>query len=241
LGTRIDNKGGPAASPQGAIQENRRNIVERSIQAAGSIWRRLAAGMFLVAAGLVTVAARADNQPPDQLVKSLSNQVIDSIKADKSLQTGDPNKLQGLIDAKVMPSVDFEKMTQLAVGRGWRTATPDQKTQLEKQFRTLLVRTYSGAMSQVRDQHVELKPFRGDANSNDVIVQSQIVGGQGDPIQLDYHLEKAQDGSWKIYDVNVLGVWLVETYRTQFRQQVDQGGIDGLIKSLQARNEQNAK
>jgi phospholipid transport system substrate-binding protein len=212
----------------------------RSMSKTGSWGRRIAAGLAAAALGIAMVGARADDQTPDALVKNISNQVLDAIRADKSLQTGDPNKLLQLIDQKVMPSVDFERMTQLAVGRGWRNATPDQRTELEKQFRTLLVRTYSGAMAQVRDHKVDMKPNRFNPGDTDVIVRSQIVSSSSDPIQLDYRLEKKPEG-WKIYDVNVLGVWLIENYRTQFKQQIDSGGVDGLIKSLQDRNASNAK
>ena len=212
-----------------------------SIAGRKSSWmRRIVAGFAAAALGVAMAGARADDQTPDALVKGISNQVLDSIRADKSLQSGDPNKLLQLVDQKVMPSVDFERMTQLAVGRGWRNATPDQKTELEKQFRVLLVRTYSGAMAQVRDHRVEMKPSRNDPGATDVVVRSQIVSSGSDPIQLDYRLEKKPEG-WKIYDVNVLGVWLIENYRSQFRQQIDSGGVDGLIKSLQDRNAQNAK
>jgi phospholipid transport system substrate-binding protein len=212
--------------------------------AVGPTRRRIAGLAVALSLGLalggIGTAARADDQAPDALVKSISNQVLDTIRGDKSLQTGDPNKLESLIDSKVMPYVDFEKMTQLAVGRGWRSATPEQKQQLQQQFRTLLVRTYAGAMAQVRDHRVEMKPLRAAPTDTDLVVHSQIVSNNTDPIQLDYHMEKTPDG-WKIYDVNVLGVWLVETYRTQFRSQIDQSGVDGLIKSLQDRNAANAK
>jgi phospholipid transport system substrate-binding protein len=212
--------------------------------AVGPTRRRIAGLAVALSFGLalagIGTAARADDQAPDALVKSISNQVLDTIRGDKSLQTGDPNKLESLIDSKVMPYVDFEKMTQLAVGRGWRSATPEQKQQLQQQFRTLLVRTYAGAMAQVRDHRVEMKPLRAAPTDTDLVVHSQIVSNNTDPIPLDYHMEKTPDG-WKIYDVNVLGVWLVETYRTQFRSQIDQSGVDGLIKSLQERNAANAK
>jgi phospholipid transport system substrate-binding protein len=127
-------------------------------------------------------------------------------------------------------------MTQLAVGRGWRQATPEQRQALTREFRTLLVRTYSGAMSQVRDHQIKMLPFR-PSSPDDVIVRTQVVAPRGDPIQLDYRLEKA-DGGWKIYDVNVLGVWLVENYKNSFASEINQGGVDGLIKSLVQRNKQ---
>jgi phospholipid transport system substrate-binding protein len=195
--------------------------------------------------GLTTTAALAQTTPaaapaatgaPDELVRKLSTDVLDSIRSDKALQGGDFAKLQQLIDEKILPYVDFNKMTQLAVGRGWRQATPEQRQTLTREFRTLLVRTYSGAMSQVREHQVKLMPFR-PASQDDVVVRTQVVAPRGDPIQLDYRLEKT-DAGWKIYDVNVLGVWLVENYKNSFASEINQGGVDGLIKSLSQRNRQ---
>jgi len=182
-------------------------------------------------------AAKSDaNAAPDQLVRQLSTDVLDSIKKDKSLQSGDLAKLQQLVDEKILPYVNFDKMTQLAVGRGWRQATPEQRQALSREFRTLLVRTYAGAMSQVREHQVKMLPYR-PGSPDDVVVRTQIVAPRGDPIQLDYRLEKTGAG-WKIYDVNVLGVWLVENYKNSFASEINQGGIDGLIKSLSERNKQ---
>jgi phospholipid transport system substrate-binding protein len=175
-------------------------------------------------------AAQAAAMPPDALVRNLSTDVLDSIRRDKALQAGDFAKLQQMVDEKILPHVNFEKMTRLAVGRGWRDATAEQRQALTREFRTLLVRTYSGALAQVRDHQVRLLPFR-PASADDVIVRTQIVASRGEPIQLDYRLEKTEAG-WKIYDVNVLGVWLVENYKNQFASQINQGGIDGLIKHL---------
>ena len=145
--------------------------------------------------------------------------------------------MQKLVDEKILPYVDFQKMTQLAVGRGWRTANAEQRTALTREFRTLLVRTYSGALSQVKDHKVQMRPFRAQPNETDVVVRTNVVPSRGEPIQLDYRLEK-QDAGWKIYDVNVLGVWLVENYKTQFAGEINAGGVDGLIKSLTERNRQ---
>jgi phospholipid transport system substrate-binding protein len=182
-----------------------------------------------------TAAAAAQKVTPDVLVRDLSNDVLDSIRKDKSLQSGDPARLNQLVDEKILPHVDFEKMTRLAVGRGWRQASAEQRQALTREFRTLLVRTYSGAVSQVSDHKVQLRPFRAAANETDVVVRTNAVPSRGDPLQLDYRLEKT-DAGWKIYDVNVLGVWLVENYRNTFASEVNQGGIDGLIKSLVERN-----
>jgi phospholipid transport system substrate-binding protein len=173
-------------------------------------------------------------QAPDALVKQVSNEVLESARADKSIQAGDVNKVMLLVEQKVMPHVNFQRMTASAVGRYWRQATPDQQKRLQEEFKTLLVRTYSGALAQVRDQTVQLKPLRAAAGDTEVLVRTEIRG-KGDPIQLDYRLEKAGD-TWKIYDVNVLGIWLVENYRNTFAQEISAGGIDGLITKLAERN-----
>jgi len=176
-------------------------------------------------------------QAPDVLVRTLSNDVLDAIKKDKALQSGDQSSLNALVDEKILPYVNFEKMTQLAVGRGWRQATPEQRSRLTKEFRALLVRTYSGAVSAVKDHQVQLRPFRAQPTDTDVTVRTQVVPSRGDPIQLDYRVEKT-DAGWKIYDVSVLGVWLVENYKSQFASEISQNGVDGLIKSLADRNRQ---
>jgi phospholipid transport system substrate-binding protein len=186
------------------------------------------------------VIAQSPATAPDALVRDLSNEVLNAIKADKALKSGDTNRVQKLVDEKVLPYTDFQKMTQLSVGPGWRNATPEQRAALTREFRTLLVRTYSGALSQVSDHKVELRPFRAQPSDTDVIVRTQVVASRGDPIQLDYRLEKA-DGGWKIYDINILGVWLVENYKSQFSSQVNSSGIDGLIKTLADRNSQLAQ
>jgi phospholipid transport system substrate-binding protein len=205
--------------------------------------KSLATGAALLAAGLASAQAPAAAPPaaavaaPEALVRDLSNEVLATIKADKALASGDVNRVQKLIDEKILPYVDFQKMTQLAVGRGWRQATPEQRAALTREFRTLLVRTYSGALSQVTDHQVQLRPFRAQPTDTDVLVRTSVVASRGDPIQLDYRLEKT-DAGWKIYDVNILGVWLVENYKTQFASQINTGGVDGLIKTLTDRNKQ---
>jgi phospholipid transport system substrate-binding protein len=192
-----------------------------------------ALGLMLGATG-----AAFAQQAPDALVKQVSNEVLDAARADKSIQAGDVNKVMQLVEAKVMPHVNFQRMTASAVGRYWRQATPDQQKRLQEEFKTLLVRTYSGALAQVRDQSVQLKPLRAAAGDTEVLVRTEIRG-KGDPIQLDYRLEKAGD-TWKIYDVNVLGIWLVENYRNTFAQEIGAGGIDGLITKLAERNKSSA-
>lgn len=189
-----------------------------------------AAALTLAAFGV----AQAEQQAPDALVKQVSNEVLDAAKADKSIQSGDVRKVMALVETKVMPHVDFERMTASAVGRNWRQATPEQKKRLQEEFKTLLVRTYSGALSQVREQTIQMKPLRAGEGDKEVIVRSE-VRGKGDPIQLDYRMEKLDSG-WKIYDVNVLGVWLVENYRNTFAQEIGASGIDGLINKLAERN-----
>jgi len=195
------------------------------------IWLLLSTIFFAAFLSGTAVAQPA----PDKFVEDLSSKVIELLKSDKQIQSGDVKRISELVDTTLMPHVNFERMTALSVGRAWREATADQKKQLMAEFRILLLRTYSNAFTAVRDQGVSMKPFRGNAGDEEVVVRSEIVQQRGDPIQLDYRLEKAGDG-WKIYDVNVLGVWLVQTYRNQFAQEISAGGIDGLIKSLADKN-----
>ncbi|MGE0332791.1 MAG: phospholipid-binding protein MlaC [Ramlibacter sp.] len=189
----------------------------------------------------LTGGARAADEAPDVMIKRLSEDVIGTIKADKTLQTGDISRVIALVDSKIMPNVNFQRMTASAVGPAWRQATPEQKKQLQDEFKTLLVRTYAGALAQVNDQSISVKPLRADAADTEVIVRTE-VRGRGDPIQLDYRLEKApgQGTGWKIFNLNVLGVWLVETYRSQFAQEINAKGLDGLIATLSARNKSNS-
>ena len=192
---------------------------------------------WLTAALLSGGLALAQAQPtttPDALIKTVSTDVLESVKADKSIKQGDVNKVMALVDTKVMPYVDFQRMTSAAVGRYWRQATPDQQSRLQNEFKILLVRTYAGALAQVQDQTVEIKPMRGSPTDKEVIVKTEIRG-RGDPVQLDYRLEQSGT-SWKIYDVNVLGVWLVENYRNSFSEEIGRSGIDGLIGKLTERN-----
>ena len=173
-------------------------------------------------------------EAPDQLIRRLSAEVFETIKNDKDVQAGDMRKIVSFVDLKIMPHVNFTRMTASAVGRNWRQATPEQQKRLQEEFKGLLVRTYSGALTQVKDQSVSVKPLRTNPADAEVIVRSEIIG-RGDPIQLDYRMEKTPSG-WRIYDLNVLGVWLVETYRTQFAQEISARGIDGLIATLAERN-----
>jgi phospholipid transport system substrate-binding protein len=196
-----------------------------------SRWTSMIAAATLVLAAAV---AQAETAAPDAWIKQISGDVIETVKADKAIQGGDTKKILTLVDAKILPNVDFQRMTSSAVGRYWRQATPDQQKRLQEEFKTLLVRTYAGALTQVKDQTVELKPLRAKPEDTEVLVRTEVKG-KGEPIQLDYRLEKSGD-AWKIYDVNVLGVWLVETYRASFAQEISASGIDGLITKLAEKN-----
>ncbi|RIX79361.1 MlaC/ttg2D family ABC transporter substrate-binding protein [Acidovorax cavernicola] len=198
--------------------------------------------LFGAATAFVHQPAHAADEAPDALVKRLSTDVLETIKADASIKAGDINKIMLLVDSKIMPNVNFQRMTASAVGPAWRQATPEQQKRLQDEFKTLLVRTYAGALDQVSDQTVTIRPFRGAPTDTDVLVRTEVKG-RGDPVQLDYRLEKTpgQGAGWKVYNLNVLGVWLVDTYRTQFAQEINKSGIDGLIGVLAARNKSNGK
>ena len=195
---------------------------------------------FLALAG-PWAAAHAADEAPDAMIKRLSDETLAAIKSDKSIRAGDVDKIITYVDSKIMPNVNFQRMTAAAVGPAWRQATPEQKTRLQEEFKTLLVRTDSGALSQVNDQTITVKPLRASPDDKEVVVRTEIRG-RGDPIQLDYRLEKTpgEGAGWKIYNLNVLGVWLVDTYRSQFAQEVNAKGIDGLIAALAERNRNNA-
>jgi phospholipid transport system substrate-binding protein len=164
--------------------------------------------------------------------------VINSVKADSTIQQGDLTKITALVNQKILPYTDFQRTTRLAMGRNWNAATPAQQQQITEQFKILLIRTYSGAIAQVRNQQVEYKPFRASPSDTDVVVRS-VVMNQGQPIELDYRLEKTAQG-WRVYDINVLGAWLIQAYQQQFNEQISQHGIDGLIQFLTQRNQQLA-
>jgi len=184
----------------------------------------------------------ANSEAADAFVKRITTDVFDTLRSDKAIQTGDMNRIIALVDTKIMPNVNFQRMTASAVGPGWRQATPEQQKRLQEEFKTLLVRTYAGALTQVNDHVVSFKPLRANPEDKEVVVRSEVKG-RGEPIQLDYRLEKISDpsGAWKIYDLNVLGAWLVQTYKTQFAQEINAKGIDGLIAALAERNKSNAR
>ncbi len=195
---------------------------------------------LLVAAsvGFASSAVAAD-EAPDQLVKRLSTEILDAAKTDKEIQNGNRTRINDLVENKVLPFIDFNRMTALAVGKSWRDSTPDQQKQLINEFRTLLIHTYSGAITQIRDQRVEFKPLRAAPEDTEVEVKSLVIQSRGEPLQLNYRLEKTANG-WKIFDINVLGAWLVETYKGNFAAEISKGGVDGLIKTLSEKNKKLA-
>lgn len=200
--------------------------------------RQWMSSLLVAGAVLVSPMTFAAEEGPDALVQRISGQVMEAVKADAAIQAGDVNRIVALVDSKIMPNVNFSRMTASAVGRFWRQATPAQQAQLQAEFKTLLVRTYAGALGEVKDQTLSFKPSRFSPEDTDVVVRS-VVRGRGEPIQLDYRLEKTADG-WKIYDLNVLGIWLVDTYRSQFAQEINSKGLDGLIATLVERNKVSA-
>lgn len=204
------------------------------------IFSKLIAILMIASGALSLTAVAAAQEAPDALIKRISQEVLDAAKSDKEIQAGNQHRVLELVEAKVLPYVDFKRMTALAAGHYWRQATPEQQEQLTKEFRSLLVYTYSGAISQIRDQKLQFKPLRAAPSDTEVEVRSQVLQPRGgEPIQLNYRLEKLPDG-WKIYDVNVLGAWLVETYKGNFATEISRGGIDGLIKALQEKNKRLA-
>ena len=193
---------------------------------------------LLLAACLVLVAIPAAwaQEAPDVLVKRVANEVQQIVRSDPKVQAGDQQRIRDVIETKLLPNFDFERMTALAMGRNWRQATPEQQKLLIDQFRALLVRTYSGALAQYRDQTMDFKPLRGDPGAADVTVRSEIVRTGQVPVQIDYGMTKTSTG-WKAYDVIVGGISLVTNYRDEFNEQIKNGGIDGLIKTLSAKNQ----
>jgi len=194
--------------------------------------------IFSIATALISGSAFAqnalDSATPDSLIKTIVTDVMASVKADPEIQKGNIPRVVELVEKKIVPYTDMRRTTQLAMGRNWSKATPEQQNQLIIEFKNLLIRTYSGALSQLRDQTVQYKPLRSSPSDTDVIVRTVVIG-KSDPIPLDYRLEKTNEG-WRVYDVNIMGAWLIEAYRNQFTNQINQNGIDGLIKFLQERN-----
>jgi len=186
----------------------------------------------------VTLFARAEAADPDVMIKNVAQEVIAIVKQDKDIQAGDKKKILALVDAKVLPNFDFERMTRLAVGKGWRTATPEQKKTLVTEFRNLLVRTYANAFTSYQNQTIEVKPLKIPAGADEVTVKSLILKPGAPSVAVDYEMEKTADG-WKAFDLSVEGASLVTTYRGTFSEQVQQSGVDGLIKMLVDKNAAN--
>jgi len=204
------------------------------------MWKSLALVFFSLLAALPLQAAQ---QAPDVFMQQLSNELLEVVRKDPAVKAGDLQKLANLVDSRVLPNVNFQRMTASAVGPAWRQATPEQQKRLQEEFKMLLVRSYSGALSQAKDnQTIVVKNFKGNPDDNEVVVRSEIRGGS-EPVPLDYRLEKSTDapGGWKIYNFNLLGVWLVDNYRTQFSQEINAKGIDGLINTLAERNKANSR
>jgi len=191
----------------------------------------------LALAGMPWAAVAAE--VPDVFIGRLSNEVLDAVRKDPAIKAGDVRKIVTLVDRIILPHLDIKRMTAAAVGPGWRRATPEQQQRLQDEFKQLLVRTYAGALSEVSDLTIVVKPLRAAPGDKDVLVRTE-VRGRGEPIQLDYRLSEKPGKDWKIYNINVMGVWLVETYRSQFGAEVNAKGIDGLIEALVARNKANA-
>lgn len=202
---------------------------------AGSALATTAPAAAPVAAAAAAAPATANAEAPDALVKRISQDVLDTAKTDKDIQAGNQKRIVDLVENKVLPHVNFQRMTSLAAGRFWRDATPAQQQALTNEFRQLLVYTYSGALSQVKDQKIEFKPMRNSPGDTEVEVRTQILQPRAEPIKLNYRLEKTPTG-WKIYDINVLDAWLVEAYKGTFATEIGKGGFDGLIKTLADKN-----
>jgi len=184
------------------------------------------------------LAQTSDQLSPDGLIKTVVSDVMTSVKSDPEIQKGNIPRIVDLVEKKIVPYTDMRRTTEMAMGPNWKKASPEQQTQLVAEFKSLLIRTYSGALSQLRDQTVQFKALRAAPDDKEVVVKT-VVLGRGDPVPLDYRLEQTANG-WKVYDMNIMGVWLVEAYRNQFANQISQNGIDGLIKFLQERNKQLA-
>ena len=206
------------------------------------IWqipRRMVLAIFVAAATAFHVVPALAQEAPDALVKRVAEDVLASVRADPLIQAGNQARIREVMEVKLLPNFDFTRMTALAMGKNWRGATPEQQKRLTDEFRSLLVRTYSGAISQYRNEKIEYKPLRMSAGDTDVLVRTAVVRASGSPVQIDYSMEKTPDG-WKCYDVVVAGVSLVTNYRDEFNDQIKNGGVDGLIKALADRNKGGA-
>ena len=216
---------------------NFRHVLQQSVLAS-ALTLGVAVPLSALSAQTAAAADATTALAPDAFIKSITDEVFATVKSDKAIQQGDLRKVQAMVDSKIMPNVNLQRMTATAVGRSWRQATPEQQKRLQEEFKNLLVYTYAGAAAQIKDQTIEYKPMRNRAEDAEVVVRT-LVRNKGETIQLDYRLERA-DGGWKIYDVNVLGAWLVQTYQSSFAQEVTASGVDGLIAKLVERNKQLA-
>ena len=198
--------------------------------------------LILAASSLLAVPAHAQQEAADVFIKRLSSELLSGIKVDTASQAGNLTAITALVNSKLMPNVNFKRMTASAVGPAWRQMTPEQQQHFQEEFRSLLIRTYAGALSMAKDVTMTVKPLRVSPDDKEVVVKSEIKG-HGDPVQLDYRLEKVsvEDGGWKVFNLNIMGVWLVETYRSQFAQAITTSGVDGLIAALAERNKSTAK
>lgn len=189
----------------------------------------------LLSASAAQAQEQSTFEAPDKLIARLSTELLDLLKNDQALRSGDIDRIMEVVNSKVMPHLNFRRMAAMAIGQPWRQATEEQKEQLQQEFEMMLIRTYSGALDQI-DQNVriEMLPFRASPGDKEVLVRTEIRG-KGNPIELSYRLRLEDDG-WKVFNINVAGVWMVENYRSQFQPQLNAGGIDGLIQTLRERN-----
>ena len=198
--------------------------------------------LTIAASALAAPCAYAEDEAPDVLIKRLLSDILETLKNDKTIRAGDTARVVALVDSRIMPNVNFQRMTASVIGPAWRQASPAQQKRLQDEFKTLLVTAYAGALAQLKDQTISMKPLKAAMEDKEVLVRSEIKGS-GETIQLDYRLEKTpgQGAGWRIYNLNVMGVWLVETYRSQFAQEISTKGVDGLIGTLSERNKANGK
>jgi phospholipid transport system substrate-binding protein len=208
----------------------------KSHQTIQKYYLALLSSLFLFVGG--AYAQAVDQLTPDGLIKTVVSDVMAAVKSDPEIQKGNIPRIVDLVEKKIVPYTDMRRTTEMAMGPNWKKATSEQQTQLVGEFKSLLIRTYSGALSQLRDQTVQFKPLRAAPDDKEVVVRTVVIG-RGDPVPLDYRLEKTANG-WRVYDMNIMGVWLVEAYRNQFANQIGQNGVEGLIKFLQDRNKQLA-
>jgi phospholipid transport system substrate-binding protein len=208
----------------------------KSHQTIQKYYVALLSSLFLFVGG--AYAQAVDQLTPDGLIKTVVSDVMASVKSDPEIQKGNIPRIVDLVEKKIVPYTDMRRTTEMAMGPNWKKATSEQQAQLVGEFKSLLIRTYSGALSQLRDQTVQFKPLRAAPDDKEVVVRTVVIG-RGDPVPLDYRLEKTANG-WRVYDMNIMGVWLVEAYRNQFSNQIGQNGVEGLIKFLQDRNKQLA-